>query len=253
MPKLTFKTKEEIPEGLRDHAKEGEGGFVVGVVHESFRDRNIDLAKERDTYKSKFESSATLIGEDPAAFATELTELRSVAQQVKDGKLTKKDDIDREVNNRVEAQMKTVGTKITDLTQRSEAEKKRADTYEGKFKGMLVDQAIISAVTSQDSGANPTALPDILNRARSVFLANEDGTLTAMKDGAKWYADGDRTVTPKEWLALLLKEAPYLGNTSNGTGGAGGKNTGKTGMSDSQFNALPPAQRIALARKHGAI
>ena len=161
------------------------------------------------------------------------------------------DDIDREVANRVKAEMDKVGGTMTDLKQKAEAAVKRGDAFEGKYKGMVVDQAIIAAVTAADSGANPTALPDILNRARAVFVAGDDGAMTAMKDGQKWYADGDRTITPKEWLAHLLKEAPYLGVASTGAGGAGGKQSGKHGMSDAEFQALPPAQRIALHRAGG--
>lgn len=251
MPDIKFKTKDEIPEGLRDYAKEVEGGFAVGVVHESFRDNNITLKRERDDWKGKYEGVAPIIGDDIEGFKTELTTLRETAQHVKDGKLTKKDDIDREVANRVKAEMDKVGGTMTDLKQKAEAAVKRGDAFEGKYKGMVVDQAIIAAVTAADSGANPTALPDILNRARAVFVAGDDGAMTAMKDGQKWYADGDRTISPKEWLAILLKDAPYLGVASTGAGGAGGKQSGKHGMSDADFQALPPAQRIALHRAGG--
>lgn len=250
MPKLTFKTKDEIPEGLRDHATEADGGFTVGVVHESFRQKNIDLLQERDALKAQIEPLKKLVGDDVDGFSTKMTGLLEMEQHVKDGKLTKKEDIDRTVAARMEAKEAALQAQIKAKADEAAANAAKAATFEQKFKGMVVEQAVISAITSADSGANPAALPDILNRARAVFSAKDDGSLVAAKDGATWYgADGEKSIQPKEWLATLLKEAPYLGNASNGTGGTGGKGGKVPGMSDVEFQKLSPEARIAAARK----
>lgn len=250
MPKLTFKTKDEVPEGLRDHAKETDGGFVVGVVHESFRDRNIALSQERDELKTKVDSLSKIVGDDVEGFSATLAGLREMEQHVKDGKLTKKEDIDRTVEARMQAKEAGHRDALKAAQDKANAEKARGDGFESKFKGMVVDQAIISAVTAADSGANPAALQDILNRARAVFQAKDDGTLVAKKGETVWYgADGENSIQPKEWLAGLLKDAPYLGKESAGTGGAGGKGLKVAGMSDEAFQKLSPEQRIAASRK----
>ena len=64
MPKITFKTKDEVPESLREFATEEGGAFTVGVVHESFRDRNIRLAQERDTLATTFGKVKEVVGHD---------------------------------------------------------------------------------------------------------------------------------------------------------------------------------------------
>lgn len=252
MPDIKFKTRDEIPESLRDHAKEVDGGFAVGVVHESFRDRNVALLKERDALKVRSDSYGTIVGEDPEKFVSDLATLREMEQQVKDGKLTKKGEIDQMVNDRVKAKQDSMDAGLkAEATKRAEAET-RAASYESKFKGMVVETAIIAAVTSADSGANPSALPDILNRARAVFSAKEDGTLVAKRGDGIWYgADGENAIQPKEWVTGLLKEAPYLGKTSNGAGGSGSEGKGRGGLSDEAWNKLAPEQRIAQHRAAG--
>ena len=252
MPDIMFSSKEEIPESLREHAKEKDGKFAVGVVHESFRNKNITLLQERDGLQTKVDAFSKLVGDDPDKFTSDLVALRETEQLVKDGKLSKKDDIEREIAARLKAKEDGYTVQIKAKAEESAANRARSDAFEAKYKGQMVDTAIISAVTSGDSGANLSALPDILNRARGVFVSKDDGTLVAKRGDTIIYgADGESSISPKEWLAGLLKEAPYLGKESSGSGGQGAGGDKRGGVSEAEFMKLTPAERITRVRSAG--
>ncbi|MGZ9074137.1 MAG: hypothetical protein ACXW13_00005 [Burkholderiaceae bacterium] len=253
MPTLTFKTKDEIPESLREFAQETDGGFKVGVVHESFRDRNIKLAQERDSLASVFGKVKEVVGhEDIDKFASEFAELRTTAQLVKDGKLTKKEEIEAEVGRRLAAQREALDEQIKANARRAQEAEEKAGGYASKWKQTLLDTAVTEAVLTGDSGANPAALPDILSRARSIFKVREDGSLVAMKGDTVLYSevDGETPMKPTEWLMKLLKDAPYLGKGSAGGGATGNtKGVGGTGLSEDQMSKLDPAERLTRFRQ----
>lgn len=248
-----FAKREDIPEDIRDEAKEVDGGFVVSVVGKAkltqFRDNNIALAQERDRLKAANEVFAKL-GDDPEKLARELSELRDTAQLVKDGKLKGSDAVSAEVQDRLksakdayEAQIKELGTKLS----LSEA---RAKEVDGKFKRSIIDREVTNAVLSDDSGVNPAALPDVLARAYNIYQVTDDGKLVPKNGDAVVYGqDGVTPMLPKEWLGKVLEVSPYLAKQSAGGGAAGGdgKNL-KHGMTEAEFDALPGAEQVRRAR-----
>lgn len=251
MPDITFKTKDEIPESLREFAKETDGGFKVGVVHESFRDKNIALAKERDTLKTTVEAFADL-GDDPKKLVAELTDLRDIAQKVKDGTLKKTDEIQAEAERRADAKVKGVKDELEAQKKLTAAAEAKAATYEGNYKALTVKQAISQAVLG-DSGANPEALPDILSRANSVWRVSEEGKLVAKDGDTTIYGSDGEPITPKEWLGKLIKDAPYLGKQSSGGGASHGDGKGVqgTGIAPDAWAKMSATDRLNAARKAG--
>lgn len=258
MPELMFDALDNIPEGLKEVAVQKDGKFVVDVVPgkklAEFRDNNINLAKERDALKARWDAVAPLVGEDLEAFRTSFEALKSVDQQVKDGKLTAKTDIEAEVGRRVDAMKTNYETRLAqEAAARAQAEAKAADA-DTKFKRSIVERYVTDAVLSDKSGAIPTALPDILDRAGKVFKVGDDGKLIAKEGDAIIYgADGATPMTPIEWLGKLKEQAPYFFKGSNGGGATGG--SGKTapgGLSNEDFLKLPASERLKLARRAGA-
>lgn len=255
MPDLTYASKEAVPEGLREFAKEANGSFVVSVVPkqklDEFRENNITIARERDELKTKVATYVALVGEDTTKAKTDLEALKITSQQVADGKLKGSDAIEAEVTRRItevktnyETQLREAGVKL------QTAEAAKAD-YEGRFKRSTVDREITNAVLHPESGINPAALPDILTRAYGFYSVEGDGKLVARQGDAVIYgADGVTPMAPREWLGKVLEQAPYLGKQSAG-GGASGNNSGKTpgGLSQDAFDKLPAVERLALARK----
>lgn len=79
---------------------------------------------------------------------------------------------------------------------------------------------------------NPSALPDLLGRGRSVFAMAEDGTLKP--------ASQDQDLTMKSWLLSLVDSAPHLFESAKGGGatGSGGGGGGKRVIDGSDPVAL---------------
>lgn len=257
MPNISFESLDSIPEGLRESAKQVDGKFVVDVVPgvklEEFRANNVTLSQQRDAMAGVLTKLKPVIGEDVEAFLTGYTELQGTAQKVKDGSLKTSDAIAIEVDNRV-------GTMKTDFErQLQEANVARANAERGmteantRYDNSIIERGVTSAVLNDKSGANPSALTDILMRAQNVFKVKE-GKLVAMDGQAIIYgADGATPMTPMEWLGKLRDAAPYLFRNSNGGGANGGGNNGPagsgyngTGMAKEQFDRLPATEKIAL-------
>lgn len=255
MPDVIFTALEQIPEGLREDAKQVDGKFVVNLVPAKklteFRDNNINLSRERDELKSKYEAVIPLIGDDPTKFATELNELRSTAQLVKDGKLKGSEAIQAEVENRIKTQRETLEGQLREAGQKLQATDSDRNQWKTKYEKSVLHQKITNAVIGKDSVANPEALPDILARAEQLFVVQPDGNIVPKKGDTIIYgSDGASPMSPTEWLTKLVSESPYLGKSSAGGGANGGRDGGnKFGMTDEAFQKLPPQERIKLARE----
>jgi len=256
MPDISFDSLDAVPEGLKEVAKDnGSGKFVVNVVPaaklDEFRNNNIAVSKERDTLKSFKDLWAPIIGEDPDAFKADVERLRTVDQEVKDGKLKGSKDIEAEVNRRVETMKTGYETRLQAAEQARVAAEATAKDADTRFKRSIVDRAITDAVLNEKSGAEPRALPDIIERAAKVFAVGDDGKLTPKEGEAIIYgADGATPMTPNEWLGKLKESAPYFFKASGG-GNAGGGNTSKIpgGLTKEAYDKLPPDKKLELARK----
>lgn len=253
MPIIKFKTKEEVPEGLK--AEEKDGAFVVDVVEKAkldeFRDNNIALSKERDTYKNKASFYESIAGDDPEKFKGELEDLRKTDQLVKDGKLKGSSAVDEEVNRRVTSVKEGYDGQIRDLSTKLEKANMRADTAEGRARRSVVTNAVTQAILDPESGVNPAASKFVLEQAYGLFHVDENENLIPKKgDAVQYGADGVSPMTPKEWLQKLLVDAPYFSLKSSG-GGASGNGDSKLpgGFSQESWDKLSPQERIKEARK----
>lgn len=254
MPIIKLATKDAFPEGLRELAEEKDGGFVVDVVPKSkleeFRENNVNLKVENDGLKNKVSVYEGIVGSDPEKTKSELADLRTIHQQVKDGKLKGSTEITAELDRRT-AEMKTgYETQLRELGEKLTTALKEKGDLKSDFDRTKIDQLITSAVLAEDSGVNPAALSDVLTRARSVYRVNADGKVVAMNGDTVMYgSDGVTPLPPKEWLGKVLTEASYLAKPSAG-GGANGDVSGKAGLANSpEFQKLPPAERIKRYRK----
>jgi len=130
MPDIIFKTRDEIPEGLRDEVKEEGGVLKVSVVStkklNEFRDTNITVSKERDTLRERLNRVQPIIGDDPDAFATQYAEMQTVLQQVKDGKLKTTPEIEKAVTERVASMKAELDGQITGLSTKLNAEDRKS-------------------------------------------------------------------------------------------------------------------------------
>jgi hypothetical protein len=256
VPDIVLSKQEDFPEGLREHAKQTEDGkgFVVNVVPKAsldeFRNNNITLKTQQEALTAKLQGFTTLLGEEDLEKAkTTLTELRTIAQQVKDGKLKGSAEITAEIERRT-ADMKTgYETQLRELGKKVETVTAERDGIKTEFDRSKVDQLITGAVLAEDSGVNPAALSDVLTRARNVYRVKEGKVVAMDGDTVIYGADGVTPLPPKEWLAKVIAEAPYLAKQSAGGGAAGGgASKGAGGFNSPEFKSLKPQERLKQFR-----
>jgi hypothetical protein len=257
MPDIFFDSIEALPEEWRSLAKQDETTkkFSINLNLNSkvteFRDTNISVSRERDELKAAYAKVAGIVGDDATKFTTELAELRTTAQKVKDGSLKAPGDIEKAVSERTnvmrgdyEDRLKALQGKVTEEAQA------RAE-LNTKFKNSVRNTEIAAVVLGANSAARPEALDLFQQAAAGVFEVDDNGQLVAKVNGKVIYgSNGVDPMSPKEWLDKSLTERPYLNKASNG-GGAGGGSGGKLlgGLSVEQINAMSPSARIAWANK----
>lgn len=257
MPELSFDSQDAVPEPFRNIAQPKDGKFVIDVAPakdvKEFRDRNIELSRYRDdaeALKARVAADLDLDWDQYDGFVTGYQELRTVKQQVEDGKLVKDTSLDealekrtremkREHENLVNS-LKTTGNNL-------EAENKQ---LKGKLAKAQVDREFISAINNPKSGALPEAADTILMFAYDAFRPNDDGVLIGYdREGKIMYgADGSTPMTPLEWLAKLREDRGFLFKQSEGGGSGGG--TGRGGLTAADLQKMSPTERMNYARQN---
>jgi hypothetical protein len=252
MPSITYATKDDVPEGLREHAKEGEDGkFTVKVVAEAkldeFRQRNVTLAQQLETLGPVVARIKTLAGDDLDAFETDLTGLRDIAKRVEDGELKTNDQIEKAVADRIKA--------VKDGYEANEkAERDRRVTAEGKvltLQQRLDQTEIRSGVTNvvihPESGVRPEALPDVLERAYKLFKVVDGKSVPMRGESIVYGANGADPMTYAEWIVKLRDEAPHYFKGNSGGGADGGKSTKQGGFTNAEIANMSPQQKLEVA------
>lgn len=218
--KYKFKTREEIPTELQSLYAERDGAWtldVEGVAEKSkldeFRATNVNLLKERDDLKKRFE------GIDPDEFRRLAEEKRKLELQAAGHK---PEEIEKIVVERVKGLKADWDKQLASVTS-------ERDALMTRLTAIQIDQGVITTATKR--GLRPTAIPDITSRARTVFkLVN--GVPQAFEPDGKTVRYGKDGVTPmtlEEWVDAQVSDAPHLfesnaggGAAGNGSGGAGG-------------------------------
>lgn len=258
MPILQFDSLDLVPDGLREHAKQIDGGdkVTVNVVAQSkideFRDNNIKISKERDELLEKFAPYQRLVGDDLETFSKTLEELQVTAQRVKDGELKEGRALEEALTKRTEELRRSMEERIQAEGKEKAAWKGKHDVLEQKFKQSLVISAVKDACVLGDAGVEPAAIADITRCALDVFKADDHGRITPYVGDAPIYgADGVTPMTPKEWLVKLKEEKPFYFKGTQG-GGGGGDNVHKVnGATRDSLKAMTPQERIEFANRTG--
>jgi hypothetical protein len=268
MPILYYKTEDEVPADLKEHAKvvdeEGDykGQYSVNVVPrkklDEFRTNNEGLAKEKEAAEGAIKKFLGVLGiksleeADFAKLGEDLTGLRDTARKVADGKLKASDDIDKVVEERTSVMRQKFDDELRAKTAEVANMKTERDTAVANYKRTFVDRAVASAITDPDLGVEPTALADIMQRAYGVFVVEEDGSITPKKNGqTMWGEDGTTAMSMKEWIGIVLrKDAPHYIKKSNGGGATGGGDAKQYGgLTQEEFNKLPAKRRLEIANE----
>lgn len=225
--------KAEVPQEVQDSLNNQVAEIVKGAVEEQvggLKTKNQELldklTKQGDTLK-QFE------GIDPVATKELLAKLEKDKdlQLLKDGKLdelvAKKVD---GMKAKFEDQLKGVNDNLAKVTG-------ERDSYRGKYESHVVGDAVTKLAL--EAKVVPSALADVVRRAKDVFVVTDKGELEARdKDGGLIKnAEGD-LMTPQRFIEGLKKEAPHYWPSSKSGGITGdGSDTPATELENRMLKA----------------
>lgn len=228
---MSLKLVVETLEGLNEHiAKlyepiEGSNTFrlmVEGAVPrerlDEFRNKNIDLMKQLDTFK----------GIDAAKY----NELLGLEKRLTDKELIEAGKVEEVVNNRIKGlkseHEQQLNSLTTELTSKS-----------SQLENILIDSTV--RVKALENGVLRSAVDDVLLRAKQSFKI-VDGQAIPHQDGKIVYGkDGVNPMSVDEWINTLAKNASHLFEQNRGGGAQGSNSTGR----NVDRTKLTPAQKIA--------
>lgn len=214
---LKFKvaTLAEIPEAIRSMYKQEGSEFVLDVEGavdktkiDEFRNNNILLQQQLDKLKDV----------DPAKYR----ELMDLDRKVREKQLIEAGKVDEVVNLRVES----MRAELTgQLTEKSTA----LETANKQLAILMIDRQVQAEAVKL--GILPTAMDDILLRARTVYTMENGVPVPKSQDGKVIYGkDGSSPMPMNEWVVTLKKAAPHLFAGSSGSGAGGGTRQGAFDM-----------------------
>ena len=221
---------EDVPEQYRDLYEEQGDQFVLSVDDgtykkklSEFRTNNIDLRKKLESLTEKLSAFKDL---DPEKIPEALEALAKV-QEIEEKNLLDAGKVDEVVAQRTERMRSDFEGKIQKLQENNKSLHDQRDTYKKRLSDELIN-GTISRTVGEVGSLRKGALTDVLSRARSDWVVDDEGNLLPMRDGKVVYgADGKEPLSPKEWGESLFQSAPYLFEPSSGGGAAGsGKGNG---------------------------
>lgn len=203
--KLKFKIAklEDVPENFRSLYTQGEDGSfyldVDGAVAreklDEFRNNNVDLMKKLENFKDV----------DP----TKYRELMDQHRKLSEKKLIEEGKVEELINQRVQAMRSDFERQLGEKDQALQLSNRQLET-------LLIDNSVRDAAAKV--GVAPTAIEDVLLRAKTVFKIHE-GKPVAMRDGQVIYGkDGQNSIGISDWVGGLKEQAPHLFQPSQGSG-----------------------------------
>lgn len=225
--KLKFKldTLEGLDAAIAALYEQGADGAyylsVDGVVGkdklDEFRNNNVKLLKDLEKFKDV----------DLAKYQ----ELLALAKKQEEKKLIDAGEIDKVVEQRVGEMKSTYENQIKTLTEQNSVAQRQLES-------LLIDNAVRDAAVK--SGVQPTAVDDVLLRAKATFKIKDGNAVPVDAQGNVVYGkDGTSPMSVVDWTTGLKKQAPHL---FQGSQGGGAQGSGKGNVDTSK---LTSAQKIA--------
>lgn len=213
----------EVAEAVRGMYRQEGDAYVLdveGVVPrerlDEFRNNNVALQQQLDKFK----------GVDPAKHA----ELMELQRKLQEKELLEAGEVDKVVQLRVQTMKdgyeSQIGTLTTTLTKSTE-----------QLNMLLIENVVRAEAVRQ--GAAPTAIDDLVFRARALYRIEEGVPVPKQGDKVVYGKDGQNPMPISEWVTGLKPTAPHLFAKSSGSGAGGG-----AGGGGAQQGNLSPLEKI---------
>lgn len=222
---------EDVPEQFRDlYEKQSDGSYVMAVEGaadkarlDEFRTNNVELLKKLELFKDV----------DPAKLAEWMETERKLAEK----KLIDAGDIDGLVNQRVSTMKRDYDKQIKELSDQLGLSTRQLET-------LLIDNTVRAHAST--IGIAPTAVDDVLLRAKSIFKVKDGKPQALDSNGQVIYGkDGSTPLEVKDWISGLKEQAPHLFMGSSGSGSS-------TTITTQPGVKLTAAQKIAQGLSKGS-
>lgn len=234
--RVSYATKEEIPEALADLYKEKDGKWLLevdGMVAsdeltsiktrlDDFRANNIGLTEKLKAFDGK-----KVLTQDEV---DEFERLAGQEQSIKDKKLIDAGKLDELLASRTDKMRTDFEAQITSLNESLVSTKELAAVHEGRLSKVLVQSEVGQLLSSSGNRPIQGALSDLFSRAEQVWKVNGEGKLVALNSkGEQVYGTEANPLTLDEWLVQTVKDAPYLFEANKGSEAPGSKPSGQKG------------------------
>lgn len=213
--KFSIAKLDEVAEPLRTLYRAEGDKFVLdveGAVEKTrldeFRTTNIQLQQQLDKLKDI----------DPEKYK----ELRKLQQKIEEKQLIDAGEVDKAVNLRVASMKEELESKLNEATT-------GLSKANAQLATLLIDNSVKTAAAK--NGILPTALDDIVFRARGTFVLENGVPIPKSGEQVVYGKDGKTPMTPDEWVIGLKKTAPHLFQGSRGSGAQGGDAFGTVDVS----------------------
>lgn len=235
---------DSIPEALQSAYVEKDGAYhldVEGMVDKSklddFRSNNVKLLKDLETMQGKFKN-------------VDLDQYNNLLQAHNDG--TDKKLLDEgKIEELFEERTKRMREAHNEELGKVQGEN---DTHRRQLEGLMIDASVRDSATKQ--GVAPTAMDDVILRAKTIFKLKEGQATPFDSDGNVVYASGSaEPMSVDAWVKGLTGTAPHLFSPSNGGGSQHGNRSGKDSATISrvEFDSMNQLTRSEFARKGGKV
>jgi hypothetical protein len=246
---LKFKISklEEVEAQFHDLYEQDKDGYhlkVEGIDLDAptkvkeFRTKNVDLMKENDELKKKYD------GVDPDKFR----ELLNEKQNLEDKQKIDAGKIEELLAERTARMSKDFESQKTALEKALAKEKTERESLHKRLSEVLIDSEIrraVSKVGSLKKGADEL----VLSIGKKVWSL-EEGHPVARKDGQALYGKDTKPIEFDEWAAGLATEIPYvfegaIGLESQG----GGERNIQTGMTNKDFEKKSINEKLEIVTR----
>lgn len=266
MANLSYASLSEVPESLREYAKEGEDGkFTVKVAAADkiteFRENNVKLSQQRDELLGTVTQYEQVTGvtleqlKDGKLkdFAKALEQLRETKKKVDDGALVENTSLEEAAAQRVTEVTNGFKVQLAEAAKDRDAWKDRAAKAEDRANQMMVENSVRLAASDPDVAMLDKAVNLVLPQAFRVFRVEDGGKIVPKTtDGTVIYgSDGVTPMSVKEWLLKQRDDNEFLFKNSKGGGAAGSDQKVAGRLSSAELAKMTPQQRMNYARKHG--
>lgn len=234
--RVSYAKKEDVPEALAALYVEKDGKWVLEVDGMVASDELADLKSRIDDFRTNnltlteklkaFDGKKVLTQDEVDEFAR----LADQEQSIKDKKLIDSGKLDELLVNRTEKMRNDFEAQLKSLSDSLEKSKEVAGKHERRLSSVMVESEVGKILSKSGNRPIQGAMDDIYSRAGQVWKVNEEGQLVALDSkGQQKYGSEANPLTLDEWIVQTVKDAPYLFETNEGTGGDGGKGTGHKG------------------------